>query len=313
MAKFRQENSELRDRIAELSTAGFEGDQSTVGSLAAIARLAEEAETYSAKIEVEKRRIAEMEKNIRECDMNIKKNRDVINSVPSDSELRKKVGFVCVHSTPCYHPPDKSLIRPHQIEKMDKNLEICTTRFASEISENKRARADINELRRERRRFKQVLNQCTNRYEEVDKQVHRIVAESQTWLQERAEYVDRIDDLKRVADTGQEEFLAQCRELKQVMRAFDSMEERLSKGEFEIPNHMGSMTAEQEEDLQKKVVKGKWQLAKEKAMTDLLKEQALSFEEAFEKLQVTPRPREPDLKSCTRTGHRLLVPYPRRA
>jgi hypothetical protein len=38
--------------------------------------------------------------------------------------------------------------------------------------------------------------------------------------------------------------------------------------------------------LQKKVVKGKWQLAKEKAMTDLLKEQALSFEEAFEKLQV---------------------------
>ncbi len=91
LAKFRQENGELRDRIAELSTAGFEGDQSTVGSLAAIARLAEEAETYSAKIEVEKRRIAEMEKNIRECDLNIRKNKDVINSVPSDSELRKKV------------------------------------------------------------------------------------------------------------------------------------------------------------------------------------------------------------------------------
>ena len=82
--------------------------------------------------------------------------------------------------------------------------------------------------------------------------MHRIVAESQAWLQERAEYVDRIDDLKRVADTGQEEFLAQCRESKQVMRAFDSMEDRLSKGDFEILNHMGSMSAEQEEDLQKK-------------------------------------------------------------
>ena len=174
-----------------------------------------------------------------------------------------------------------------QLEKLDKHLETSTTRFASEIAENKRARAEINELRRERRRFKQVLSSYTNRYQEVEKEIHRIVAESQTWLQERSEYVDRIEDLKRVADTGQEEFLAQCRELKQVMRAFDSMEERLSKGEFEIPNHMGSMTAEQEEDLQKKVVKGKWQLAKEKAMTDLLKEQALSFEEAFEKLQVT--------------------------
>ena len=132
-----------------------------------------------------------------------------------------------------------------------------------------------------------MLSQCTNRYQEADKEIHRIVGESQSWLSERSEYVERIEDLKRLADTGQEEFLAQCRELKQVMRAFDSMEERLSKGEFEIPNHMGSMTAEQEEDLQKKVVKGKWQLAKEKAMTDLLKEQALSFEEAFEKLQVT--------------------------
>ena len=129
---------------------------------------------------------------------------------------------------------------------MDKNLETATTRFASEIAENKRARAEINELRRERRRFKQVLTQCTSRYQDVEREVHRIVGESQTWLQERSEYADRIEDLKRVADTGQEEFLAQCRELKQVMRAFDSMEERLSKGEFEIPNHMGSMTAEQE-------------------------------------------------------------------
>ena len=81
----------MRDRIAELSTSGFEGDQSTVGSLAAIARLAEEAETYSAKIEVEKRKISELEKNLRESEMSIKKNRDAINLAPSDSELRKKV------------------------------------------------------------------------------------------------------------------------------------------------------------------------------------------------------------------------------
>jgi hypothetical protein len=109
LAKFRQENGELRDRIAELSTAGFEGDQSTVGSLAAIARLAEEAETYSAKIEVEKRRIAEMEKSIREYDINIKKNRDVLNSVPSDTELRKKVCSVRLFLSLLEYP-DKSLI-----------------------------------------------------------------------------------------------------------------------------------------------------------------------------------------------------------
>jgi hypothetical protein len=59
--------------------------------LAAIARLAEEAETYSAKIEVEKRKIAEMERQLRDCDISIKKNRDTISNAPADAELRKKV------------------------------------------------------------------------------------------------------------------------------------------------------------------------------------------------------------------------------
>jgi len=59
---------ELRSKIAELSTAGFDEDQGTIGSLASVARLAEEAETYSAKIEVEKRRISEHERKLRDCD-----------------------------------------------------------------------------------------------------------------------------------------------------------------------------------------------------------------------------------------------------
>ncbi len=62
--------NELRDRIAELSTAGFEGYQSTVGSMPAIARQAEEAGTYSAKIEVEKRQV---ERNLRKSVIKIRK------------------------------------------------------------------------------------------------------------------------------------------------------------------------------------------------------------------------------------------------
>ena len=91
LAKFRQDNNELRERIAELSTAGFEGDQATVGSLVVIARLAEEAETYSAKIEVERRKLADLERQQREAEVSIKKNRDLLSGAPSDQEMRKKV------------------------------------------------------------------------------------------------------------------------------------------------------------------------------------------------------------------------------
>jgi len=261
LAKFRHENSELRSKIAELSTAGFDEDQGTIGSLAAVARLAEEAETYSAKIEVEKRRISEHERKLRDCDRDIKLGKDLLAKSASDTILRK------------------------QVEALTDKLDLSAKRFASEIAENKIARAEVNELRRERKRFKQLMSQCKNRIAFVERRVSEVVAESQAYLEERAEYGARIEELQHSSDAAQEEFYAQCRELKHVIRAFDMMEERLSKGDDSLPSVMGNMTAEQEEDLQKKVVKGKWQLAKEKAMTDLLKEQALNFEEAFEKLQ----------------------------
>ena len=261
LAKFRQENVELRSKIAELSTAGFDEDQGTIGSLASVARLAEEAETFSAKIEVEKRRISEHERKLRDCDRDVKDRRDFLAQSATDTHLRR------------------------QVQKLTDSLDLSAKRFASEIAENKKARAEINELRRERKRFKQLMSQHKNRLMTVERQVSEVVAESQAYLEERAEYGARIEELQHSSDTAQEEFYAQCRELKHVIRAFDLMEEKLSKGDESLPSVMGNMTAEQEEDLQKKVVKGKWQLAKEKAMTDLLKEQALNFEDAFEKLQ----------------------------
>mmetsp|Transcript_35902 Transcript_35902/g.88341 ORF Transcript_35902/g.88341 Transcript_35902/m.88341 type:complete len:644 (+) Transcript_35902:28-1959(+) len=262
LVKFRGENLELRNRIAELSTAGFDEDESSVGALSAVARLAEEAETFSARIEAEKRKIADADRKLKEADNNIKTMKDYLANYAPDTSLRK------------------------QVQRMSDNLDLSVQRFAKEIADNKKARNEINELRRERKRFKQLMGGNKGRSQAIHQQIKEIVAESQAWLEERAEYAAHIEELQHSADTAQEEFFAQCRELKHVMRAFDSMEERLSKGEFDMPNHMGNMTAEQEEDLQKKVVKGKWQLAKEKAMTDLLKDQALSFEEAFEKLQV---------------------------
>eukprot|EP00961_Rhodomonas_salina_P170715 2301793-Rhodomonas_salina.4 len=91
LQKFRKENVELRTQIAELSTAGFDDDASTIGSLSAVARLAEEAETFSAKIEVEKRKIGDHERKIRDCDATIHEKKTTLATVSTDNALRKKV------------------------------------------------------------------------------------------------------------------------------------------------------------------------------------------------------------------------------
>eukprot|EP00960_Hanusia_phi_P074822 768320-Hanusia_phi.AAC.20 len=276
LAKFRQENQELRDKITELSTAGFDEDQNSIGSLALVAKLAEEAETFSAKIEVEKRRIGDHDKKLKDCYDLIEEKRDFLARTETDTQMRKQVSFVFLSYLNNMET---------QVQRLNDNLELASRRYASEITENKKARANINELRRERKRFKQIMSRTQTRLSMVEKQIQEIIGESQGFLAERAEYAAKIEELQHNADTGHREFLSQCRELKQVIRAFDRIEDKLNKGESSPPYQLGSMTAEQEEDLRRKVVKGKWQLAKEKAMTDLLKEQAQSFEEAFEKLQ----------------------------
>ena len=236
--------------------------QNSIGNLEDVALLAEEAETYTAKIEHEKRRMGEMDRELKGTTEGIKERKHFIANNVSDSGLRKQVGAF-----------------------QDK-LDLYSRKFASLISENKKARWNINELRRERRRFKQLMAQVKNRTTTCERRVKEVVADSHQTLEERGDFAARIENLQHSADAEQDEFLAQCRELKQVIRAFNAMEEKLSRGDGAMPDHTGNMTCEQEEELQKQVSKGKWQLDKEKAMTDLLKEQALGFEEAFEKLQI---------------------------
>ncbi len=110
-----------------------------------------------------------------------------------------------------------------QVQKLSDALDFAIRKFATEIAENKQAREEINELRRERKRFKQLMAQNKARLAAVERQIREIVAESQAWLAERSEYAGRIEELQHSADTAQEEFFAQCRELKHVMRAFDSV------------------------------------------------------------------------------------------
>lgn len=91
LVKARGENQELRARIAELSTAGFDEDDFNIGSLPAVARLAEEAETFSARIEAEKRKITDSDKKLRDVEKAIKDKKDFLAQYATDANLAKQV------------------------------------------------------------------------------------------------------------------------------------------------------------------------------------------------------------------------------
>ena len=66
--------------------------QNSIGNLEDVARLAEEAETYTAKIEHEKRRMGEMDRELKGTTEGIKERKHFIANNVSDSGLRKQVG-----------------------------------------------------------------------------------------------------------------------------------------------------------------------------------------------------------------------------
>lgn len=97
----------------------------------------------------------------------------------------------------------------------------------------------------------------------------------------------RIGEMKTVSDDEQKSYMAQCRELNAVLQAFEQSEKGLHAGKtmYDGHDHVGVMTSEQEEELQRKIVRGKWQLAKEKALGDVLRDQAVTFEDALTRIQ----------------------------
>lgn len=79
----------------------------------------------------------------------------------------------------------RTLHRPHtlplcpQVQQLNDSLDLAAKRFASEIANNKTARGQINELRRERKRFKQLMAQYKSRMSNVERQVQQVVGDSQ--------------------------------------------------------------------------------------------------------------------------------------
>jgi DNA primase len=65
-----------------------------------------------------------------------------------DKKIKEKRDRLAQSATDCN--------RRKHMQKLNDSLELAAKRFASQIAENKKARAEINELRHERKRFEQI-------------------------------------------------------------------------------------------------------------------------------------------------------------
>ena len=136
-------------------------------------------------------------------------------------------------------------------------------------------------------------------YKKLERQLHEkkkllaaIIEESNDAYEARDQAQAEMQALKQRADKEQAEFEVEYQELGKLIESDRSIKDKqnqnqaLAENEFyNDPGHRGNMSMTQEASLKRKVARGAWNIAKDKAQMHLSSEKVQSYEEAFQQIQ----------------------------
>lgn len=237
-----------------------------------ISRLQNEGDRYTRKIEQEKRRIQELETQIGNLTASIERSRrkrgDARGNKSSSVQIKKDVRLL--------------------ENKLDKGL----IRYNDSLSNNKDLREKIENARRDRMVFDGIYKKLERQLHEKKKVLALIIEESNDAYEARDKSQAEMQALKQRADKEQAEFEVEYQELGKLIEADRTIKDRQMLGnqasadnsEADI-GHRGNLSMTQESNLKRKVARGAWNIAKDKAQMHLSSEKVQSYEEAFQQIQ----------------------------
>jgi coiled-coil domain-containing protein 63/114 len=265
MDKLKKDNDTLKEELA-LETKQAMASNSSAAA-AQIAKLQDQADTYTRKIEMEKRRIEELDKQIESMEKNILSQRKKMGGVNAAKENHAQI--------------------QKQIKILENRLEKALQKFNEALAHNQQLRETIDNLRRERVVFDQIY-----------KKLERELADKRT---EMAEIIDAANEAYAARDQAQEEMARLKKRADEEQAAFEEEwkqlgslieEDRKRKSDFmkrdkgsTTSESRGDMSLDEENRLKSRVVKGHWGIAKDKAAQQVSLEKVQSYEEAFERIK----------------------------
>eukprot|EP00736_Rhodelphis_marinus_P009779 Rmarinus@m.17933 len=263
--KLKRDNEALREELAMESRHAK--ISSSLKASDEIARLQDQADNYTRKLEVEKRRLDELDKQIKIMEQKI-------------LEQRHRMGGVNAAR-------DNNLQIQKQIRILENRLDKALVKFNEALAHNKQLRETIDNLRRERVVFDNIYKKLERELHEKKKEMANIIEISNIAYEARDQAQNEMAALKAQADKEQAAFEQEWKELGKLieqdrkMKDFMKLTEKRGAGEAA----RGDMGLDEENKLRKKVIKGNWGIAKDKAAQQVSLEKVQSYEEAFAKIQ----------------------------
>jgi chromosome segregation ATPase len=263
--KLKSDNEQLKDELQLEKRHAKVYD--SVSAQAQIAKLQDTGDMYTRKIELEKRRIEELDKQMEIMHKKIWEQRQKMGGVNASRETNQAIA--------------------KQIQILENRLDKALKRYNEALANNKRLRENIDNLRRERLVFDQIYRKLEKELAEKKKEMARIIEISNKAYEARDAAQGEMAALKSQADKEQDDFEREWKELGKMIEQDRKMKDFMKKEREKLSQqeHRGDMTVEQEQSLKKKVLRGNWGIAKDKASIHASMEKVQSYEEAFAKIQ----------------------------
>ena len=263
--KLRTDNYKLKDELF------LENKYSSLPSNSAvttqISKLQDQADVFTRKIEIEKRRVAELDKQISKMNDRIMLQRTKMGGINAARENNLQI--------------------QKQIKILENRLEKALVKYNESIAHNKQLRESIDNLRRERIVFDQIYKKLEKELRRKEKEMSNIVEISNQAYEARDSALREMTQLKAQADREQAGFENELRELGKLIesdrrsKALAKQRDRTRVSEFK----RGEMTLDEETKLKKQVAKGQWGIAVDKSVQKSIVEKVENYGEAFQKIQ----------------------------
>lgn len=261
--RLRKENEHLKEEIALQNRSSSKLSSQSMS--AQIARLQDQADVYIRKIEMEKRALEEADKQVKVLTTQL---------LQSQQERGKQGGVNAAR--------DNEMAVNKSIRILENRLDKALVKFNDALAYNKQLREQIDNLRRERVVFDEIQQKLARELQEKKKQMAQVIEVSNVAYEARDQAQNEINLLKAQTDREQGAFESEIRELNRMIEQDKKLKERIGQSETA---HRGKLTVDEEKNLKRTVVKGNWNIAKEKAAKAASAEKVQSFEEAFAQIQ----------------------------
>merc|ERR1711871_1590601 len=232
-------------------------------------RLNDQLDVYTRKIEVEQRKVAELSAQVEEVKMNINHQRDDILLWSGRSGVANAA-------------KDSNQAIQKQIRQLENRLEKALVKFNEALAHNKELRQEIDGLRRERVVFDSIYKKLERELDHKKKEMANIIEISNSAYESHDQAQQEMQALKKQLEEEQAAFEEEWKDLGRIIEA-DRARKQNRKAAAEIEQR-GEMTVEEEMGMKKKLIKGTWAIARDKASVHVQAEKVQTYEEAFARI-----------------------------